>query len=493
MKKVALKEKTASELIYEYQPEEIDQEFLINQKNDENTFDLNEQKNIHPDYYARSFFLTYRDNHTTLNLDTIIDQLRRKNTNMITYTASEEVDPDLQGVHFHVLLQFKNRIRVPKDSKKFELTKFHVTVKKKENNQETVVKPCYLKSILQKQVEQVIQYIIKQDNYISNDTTINQLEYTLFLKRISDQIQNTKINEEDSLKIAKTSLGIEHYERKLSRLEKFIKKELKQRENIGNMRNNHDDDDVYQDGWQEENPVYIKVKDFLKSKLHKKKGNAFIIIGQSNVGKTQFALNLVRTLGMNYVHTSSVNAISKQDQTLIKAEKVDVIIFDDCIQIKELNVNQLSALLSKKTSNMNVKYGSLEFSQNIKKIILSSPNTTNEIFMPEPNKFRNVFSNEIFDVEQVIEHMKDNKYYEILNRLIENDQVNIVVVNEPLYDKDFDYDKNNNVNIDIDIVNININTQNIFELSLHEQDEEFKKVYTRLQNEQNEQKKNIIQ
>jgi hypothetical protein len=108
--------------------------------------------------------------------------------------------------------------------------------------------------------------------------------------------------------------------------------------------------------------------------------------------------------------------------------------------------------------------------------------------MPEPNKFRNVFSNEIFDVEQVIQHMKDHKYYEILNRLIENDEVNIVVVNEPLYDKEFD--KTNNVNIDIDIVNININTQNIFKLNLNEQDEEFKRVYTKLLKEQ---ENNLIQ
>jgi hypothetical protein len=52
--------------------------------------------------------------------------------------------------------------------------------------------------------------------------------------------------------------------------------------------------------------------------------------------------------------------------------------------------------------------------------------------MPEPNPFKKVFSNEIFEVDQVIQHMKDHKYYEILNRLIENEEVNIVVVNTPL-------------------------------------------------------------
>ena len=98
--------------------------------------------------------------------------------------------------------------------------------------------------------------------------------------------------------------------------------------------------------------------------------------------------------------------------------------------------------------------------------------------MPEPNPFKKVFSNEIFEVDQVIQHMKDHKYYEILNRLIENEEVNIVVVNTPLQDKD--YDKTNNVRIDI----VNINTQNVFKLNINEQDEEFKKVYTRLQKEQ---------
>jgi hypothetical protein len=128
---------------------------------------------------------------------------------------------------------------------------------------------------------------------------------------------------------------------------------------------------------------------------------------------------------------------------------------------------------------MDIKYGQLEFSQDIKKIIISSPNTTNPAFIPEPNTYQKVFSNELFEVDQVIDHMNDHRYYEILTRLMEHEEVNIVVVNEPLYDKDSD--RTNNVHIDIVNININqnINTQNIFKLNTDEQIEEFKKVYNK--------------
>jgi hypothetical protein len=503
MKKVRFKEKTLPKVLYKDETEVRDhntlipmkgepdeshkndlkskeQEALIIQANEENTFNPKEKNLVHTEYYACHFFLTYRDNDTELDVETIIDQLRRSNINMCTYTASEEVDPDEKGVHFHVLIGFKERVRIPKDNRKFDLKKFHIKAKNKDNNEETVVKPCYLKSILKKQVAQVNQYILKDNKYISNDPIINKLEYGRFLKMISSEIQATNINEADALQRAKESLGIEHYESKLSRIEKFVKKEIKQRENTGNIKNNDEDNDVYEEGWYEEHSAYIKLKEFLKSKLQRRKGNAFLIIGQSNVGKTQMALHLVRKLGMTYIHTSSVNAVSKEDQTLLKNNKIGAIIFDDCIQLKNLNVNELSTLLTKKTSNMDIKYGSLKFSQDIKKIILSSPNTTNPAFIPEPNPHdKNVFSNRLFEVDQVIEHIKEHNYYEILNRLIEKDNVKIVVVNEPLYHNDQTSTINIgqiNINITQNNNNLTQNNNNNYNFNTYEQSEELKKV-----------------
>lgn len=325
----------------------------------------------------------------------VLKQIQNKIKSIENYLIGEELHAD--GIHFHLHCYLELNIRIDISDPHFFDLEFE--------DVEGQVIHRHGNYQIGKKKEALKQYIIKDENFISNffiavkDGKLLKPEEHLF-----------NICNEEGFKSAEESLY--KYYPTLS-----VKKGTTILKNLSNFNNYRilqnikevDTSKVFEIEDFDKIPpdVLQKIRKWIREGLSQGFKVTLVLFGPAGTGKTQLARAILKSLNLNYVEISDIEDFKRLDLSEHKAILVDDVDFTNISRGIKLNI-----LDSRASKTINVKYGSVATIGNIPRIVTVNDITILLEDLPElKRRIHSVFVSKKISSKFDVQINVQNNYY----------------------------------------------------------------------------------